>query len=375
MADYLVSSPSGDQLISPSGDLLSSGWLETYSGNIAMPVMELDGVISLPGPKTFSGDIQIPVIVIAGTQNTAKIFSGNLVLPSPNSQAVLVSSPNDNQLVTSPNDNRLVLDKQYIRGHFETVKNFSGSLTLIAPTLSADVNIIVNTFSGDLVLPIIAIDSEFSNPKSSFAGNLYLPVPTISGSLAAGIATFSGNLIMPIATLRAARKGRVKPYAVIASFSPQPYNNTFIDALIDELTSGSGGLDAFDTLDDLRGDTAGDNDTENRSITIRNPELLNKRALAINPRIQQFMSGKRRSYIETPVTHRISFTWRLMNCTSSYGNYLNLLGVLYFKKVRYVINDDTWELVLLDDAFNVLHDLRSSHTVTLNFEGRKMPLP
>jgi len=90
----------------------------------------------------------------------------------------------------------------------------------------------------------------------------------------------------------------------------------------------------------------------------------------IDPRRKKYMSGDVRSYVDSPVAFKISLTWRLLRCNDELRD--SLLGLLLFKNIRYVVEDTTYEMTLLDDVYRVVMASRGYDTLTLNFRGRKV---
>lgn len=97
----------------------------------------------------------------------------------------------------------------------------------------------------------------------------------------------------------------------------------------------------------------------------RNPDWGQKTPLN-EPDIRIATDATLYSFVDTPRRYRFVLTWRLFHCEDP-ANDLN--SIVDYETIQYDDGTDNYTLTLLTPAYALIHDLRESDTVTLEFEG------
>lgn len=325
-----------------------------------------------------------------------KTFTGAMSLPAPVSSYNLVDS--DSNQIISDNFNIVYPGSVYGFLHFDT--SFSGSLTLGHVSLSSSYDK-VKTFTGAMTLPHTDKSYYLTSPSYTtltsptwriisagsavgvftivhhFQSTLSLPVMQVHGAFEEVSHFFQGALVLPKMQVNSFRSGRSRKNVIFMNENPKSFDNSainnYIDAFFPQVGTGSSaisGSGAFDPHNNIIG-TPQDipSASAQRSVTLRAPNLGNKQRPTIDPQILIMMSGDFKTHVEL-MQYDISLSWKLLNCTDVLAT--RIIGLLYFDTIRYVIGDETWRLVLLDDVIRTIQEVRKRQTITLNFKGVRL---
>lgn len=200
---------------------------------------------------------------------------------------------------------------------------------------------------------------------------------TMVGVVPSDSMTFTGALTTAQATMNGRRSGRQFREVIFMNEVDLAFDDTNLNSFIDQYypqpvsgaISGSGSFTSQNQL--TGGDLLTAGTPHKRTVRVRRYELGNKRALEINPLVQRAMSKKVRTYIQTPANYQLSMTWKIPKCFDDFAS--TLIGLLYFKQFRMVLGDEEFICVLLDDIVKTIKESRTKKSITLNFQGKRIP--
>lgn len=326
----------------------------SFAGTPSLVKPTMSGDEELVDPSEFVGAPSLPLPTFSGKVNKAKLFSGAITLPNMNSGYVLYA-PIAGVVLLTPSEHEIGLDgNDAIVGSFKAEYRFSGTPTLAKPVIASTTLALVRySFTGtpSLAKPTIA-STTMSIIRFLFGGTPVLRKPTMSGGILRDF-NFSGSINLPKPRI-AGRHEITLTQAYFGNPSPIDWDDPLYSPYVSYLT--------FPSV--LTGSA------DDGSLGVRRPKLGNKLALDINPEIQISLSGKTRTYINTPAQYSISMSWDILNCNDT--EVASLVGLLAFEQIYFTMDGTSWLLTLLDDVYKEIKQSRTTKQVTLNFKGVKL---